>query len=138
MGMSAHVPTFGICALTRLGSQALVRMNLHLTRLPMDFTDRIPHVTKVSEQDHRWHSVIDSAHQEESIGTPLVYLEGFLLLNNKVLSVRGGVGRPLKPQGGSRGISGHGVWYFVSYPPPWQGHRRVPRGWLQVAAACPV
>ena len=33
--MSAHVPTFDTCALTRLGSLALVRMNPRLTRLPM-------------------------------------------------------------------------------------------------------
>ena len=33
--MSAHVPTFDTCALPRLGSLALVRMNLRLTRLPM-------------------------------------------------------------------------------------------------------
>ena len=33
--MSAHAFTFGTCALPRLGSQALVRMNSRLTRLPM-------------------------------------------------------------------------------------------------------
>ena len=33
--MSAHVPTFDTCALTRLGSQALVRMISRPTRLPL-------------------------------------------------------------------------------------------------------
>mgnify|MGYP001808022642 CR=1 FL=1 len=55
-----------------------------------------------------------SARQEESIGTTSLLNEGALTPKQQGF-VRGrGVGRPLNSQERSRGISGHGVWHFVS------------------------
>ena len=59
----------------------------------------------------------DSARQEESIGTTLVLHGGFLTPNPW-----GGQ----SSQGGARGISGHGVWHFVSYPPPCPSQSKLP------------
>ena len=90
--MSAHVPQFPTCALTRLGSQALVRMILRMKRLPMHIVhssrrrelsaggvgwaegismDRIPRVDR-SPRTGPLMARSDSARQEESIETTLV------------------------------------------------------------------
>ena len=56
----------------------------------------------------------DSAPQESMVGATLVLHGGINPLNNKGLSVGGSV---VPSRGVPAGISGHGVWHSVFYPP---------------------